>query len=315
MGHQATWTLSIRASSTALVLESESSRILVWLDWTSWWSACAANEVGEVEVERVAWGLGQGVGEKVVQGNKAHEHVRNRIWLAYAEMVERTLRCFSSGALDWFCAVLFRRRVCASNWCLSLMVEAWRELNCASFMSISLSCIALTDSWVFTFAATKLRRYLMVGGLMTSSASASFASLELRSVISEPFIWRRFGKEMRSSTGLEMVGGWLAGEKAEMRAGLFTSSEDMKLPKMFLSGLSKERMAAEGSRAVKESLDGLKISAPDSAALAEARRERCGRSRMGLTPRDEELEREGADIELVCVFVQITNEKITTDFL
>ena len=100
-----------------------------------------------------------------------------------------------------------------------------------------------------------------------------------------------------------------------MRAGLFTSSEDMKLPKMFLSGLSKERMAAEGSRAVKESLDGLKISAPDSAALAEARRERCGRSRMGLTPRDEELEREGADIELVCVFVQITNEKITTDFV
>ena len=46
---------------------------------------------------------------------------------------------------------------------------------------------------------------------------------------------------MRSSADLEMVGGWLAGEDAGVRAGLFTSSEDMKLPKMFLSGLSKER--------------------------------------------------------------------------
>ena len=120
---------------------------------------------------------------------------------------------------------------------------------------------------------------------------------------------------MRSSADLEMVGGWLAGEDAEVRAGLFTSSEVMKLPKMFLSGLSKERIAAEGSSAAKESLDGLKFTAPASTALAEARRERDGRSRVGLAPRDEELEREGAAIELVCVFVQITNEKITTDFV
>ena len=83
---EATWTLSIRASSKALVLESARSLILLRLDWSSWWSACAAREdanmkwsgggevegmemldrVGEVEVESVALGLRQGVGEKAV---------------------------------------------------------------------------------------------------------------------------------------------------------------------------------------------------------------------------------------------------------